>query len=63
MAKSSRRDQTEGLLDRGWGRVMETFGRLTGRRRHQAKGRALRIRGAARTRKGRLKGRVRRVAS
>jgi uncharacterized protein YjbJ (UPF0337 family) len=63
MAKGSRRNRTEGVLDRGWGRVTETFGRLTGRKRHQAKGRSLRLRGAARTRKGRAKRRGRRVTS
>jgi uncharacterized protein YjbJ (UPF0337 family) len=55
MFKSSRRDQTEGVLDRLAGRVLEVIGRLTGRRSYQAKGKAARGRGAMRGRKGRMK--------
>jgi uncharacterized protein YjbJ (UPF0337 family) len=55
MFKSSRRDQTEGVLDRLAGRVLEAIGRLTGRRSYQAKGKAARGRGAMRGRKGRMK--------
>jgi uncharacterized protein YjbJ (UPF0337 family) len=61
MAKSSRRDQAEGVLDRIGGRVMEMFGRLTGRKRHKAKGKAARLRGSARSRKGRAKRGARRA--
>jgi uncharacterized protein YjbJ (UPF0337 family) len=62
MAKSSQRDRTEGVLDRIGGRVLEAFGALTGRKRHKAKGKAARLRGAARSRKGRAKRRARRAA-
>lgn len=59
MFKSSERDRAEGGLDRLAGRVLETIGRLTGRRSTQAKGKAARGRGAARGRKGRTKRSVR----
>ncbi len=55
MFKSSRRDRAEGGLDRFGGWVLEAIGRLTGRRSHQAKGKAARGRGAARSGKGRAK--------
>ena len=53
--KSSRRDKAEGTIDRLAGRVLETFGRLTGNRKTVAKGKAARTRGAGRSKKGRLK--------
>lgn len=59
MFKSSKRDRAEGALDRLGGRVLEVMGRLTGRRSYQAKGKAARARGAARSRKGRAKRAVR----
>ncbi len=61
MVKSSRRDRAEGALDRIGGRVMEMLGTLTGRRSHKAKGRAARLRGSARSNKGRAKSRARRA--
>ena len=57
--KSARRDKTEGGLDKIAGRVMEAFGRLTGRRSTRAKGKAARARGAGRKTKGKAKGRRR----
>ncbi len=60
MVKSSQRDRTEGALDRIGGRVMEIVGTLTGRRSHKAKGRAARLRGSARSSKGRAKSRAKR---
>jgi uncharacterized protein YjbJ (UPF0337 family) len=53
--KSARRDKTEGMIDRLVGRVLETFGKLTGSRKTVAKGKAARGRGAGRSAKGRLK--------
>jgi uncharacterized protein YjbJ (UPF0337 family) len=55
MFKSSKRDRTEGLIDRVAGRVLEAIGALTGRRSHQAKGKAARARGRMRTEKGNVK--------
>ncbi len=55
MAKSSRRNRTEGTLDRIGGTVMELVGRLTGRKTTKAKGKAARFRGSARSTKGRAK--------
>lgn len=53
--KSARRDKAEGTLDRIAGKVLEAFGRLTGNRSTQAKGKAARGRGAGRRTKGRVK--------
>lgn len=61
MAKSSKRDRTEGVMDRVGGTVLELVGKLTGNRKQQAKGKAGRFRGRARTRKGRGKARARRA--
>jgi uncharacterized protein YjbJ (UPF0337 family) len=55
MAKSARRDKTEGAVDKVAGRVLEAFSKLTGNRSAGAKGKAARGRGAARSGKGRLK--------
>jgi len=55
MAKSGRRDKAEGTLDKLAGRVLEAFSKLTGRRSTAAKGKGARVRGAARSAKGRLK--------
>jgi membrane protein len=55
MAKSARRNKTEGKLDKLVGRVLEAVGKLTGKRSAGAKGKAARGRGAARSTKGRLK--------
>jgi uncharacterized protein YjbJ (UPF0337 family) len=62
MPKSSERDRTEGALDRIGGKVMELVGKVTGNRKHKAKGKAGRMRGKARTTKGRGKRRVKRSA-
>jgi uncharacterized protein YjbJ (UPF0337 family) len=59
MAKSSRRDRTEGVLERLGGRITELVGRFTGRKSHRAKGRVLRLRGSARSGRGRAKKRAR----
>ncbi len=61
MAKSAQRDRTEGTLDRIGGRVLEMVGKLTGRRKHKAKGKAARLRGSARSKKGRTKRGMRRA--
>ena len=55
MAKSSRRKQPEGSLDRVGGKVMELVGKLTGRKSMQAKGKAARFRGSGKSTKGRAK--------
>ena len=55
MAKSARRDQSEGMLDRLGGRILEMIGKLTGRKSKTAKGKAARMRGSARSTKGRAK--------
>ena len=52
MAKSARRNQSEGTLDRLARRVMEMIGKLTGRKSTAAKGKAARARGSARGAKG-----------
>ena len=61
MAKSSKRDRTEGVMDRVGGTVLELVGKLTGNRKQQAKGKAGRFRGRARTRKGRGKAHAKRA--
>jgi uncharacterized protein YjbJ (UPF0337 family) len=55
MSKSSRRDRAEGALDGFAGRLLEAIGRLTGRSSYTAKGKAARVRGAARRSRGRMK--------
>lgn len=55
MAKSSRRNKSEGALDRFGGRVMEMVGKLTGRKSQKAKGKGARWRGSTRSAKGRAK--------
>lgn len=59
MGKSSRRNQTEGTLDRIGGSVMALVGRLTGKPSTKAKGRTARLRGAARSSQGNAKRRAR----
>jgi uncharacterized protein YjbJ (UPF0337 family) len=61
MVKSSKSDRTQGVVDRVGGTVLELVGKLTGNRKRKAKGQAGRIRGRARTRKGRGKARVKRA--
>jgi len=53
--KSARRDRAEGKVDRVAGRVLEAFGKLTGKRSTGAKGKAARGRGVGRSAKGRVK--------
>jgi uncharacterized protein YjbJ (UPF0337 family) len=55
MRKSSRRDKTEGTIDRVAGRVLEAFSKLTGKRSTQAKGKAARARGRGKTARGGMK--------
>jgi len=55
MAKSGRWDRTRGALDKLAGRVLDALSKVTGRRSTAAKGKAARIRGGARTSKGRSK--------
>jgi uncharacterized protein YjbJ (UPF0337 family) len=57
--KSSRRDRAEGTVDKLAGRVLEAFGKLTGKRSTRAKGKAARGRGKSRAAKGRVKRRGR----
>jgi uncharacterized protein YjbJ (UPF0337 family) len=59
MAKSAKRNKTEGKLDKLGGRVLEAWSKLTGKRSAGAKGKAARGRGAARSAKGRVKRRAR----
>lgn len=53
--RSAREDMIRGDIDRLAGRVLEAFGKLTGNRSLDAKGKAARGRGAARSASGRLK--------
>ncbi|WP_037408863.1 CsbD family protein [Candidatus Solirubrobacter pratensis] len=53
--RSSRRDRAAGAVDTLAGRVLEAFGKLTGKRSTAAKGKAARGRGAGRSAKGRVK--------
>ena len=53
--KSAKRNNAEGTLDRIAGRLMEMFGKLTGRTSPKVKGKAARTRGAGRRQKGRAK--------
>ena len=58
MFKSSRRNKAEGRLDKLGAWVLETLGRITGRKSHKVKGKAARTRGSARTTTGRAKKRA-----
>ena len=53
--RSAREDTVRGGIDKIAGRVLETFGKLTGNRSAAAKGKAARARGAVRSNKGRVK--------
>jgi uncharacterized protein YjbJ (UPF0337 family) len=53
--RSSRRDRAAGAVDTLAGRVLEAFGKLTGKQSTAAKGKAARGRGAGRSAKGRVK--------
>jgi uncharacterized protein YjbJ (UPF0337 family) len=57
--KSAKRNKAEGTTDRIAGRLMEMFGKLTGRTSPKAKGKAARARGAGRRQTGRTKRAVR----
>lgn len=46
--KSAKRNSTEGRMDQLAGRLMEVFGKVTGRKSPKAKGKAARARGAGR---------------
>ena len=58
--RSRQKDQASGTVDKIAGRVLDAFGKLTGNRKTQAKGKAARGRGSARTAKGRGKGSAKR---
>jgi uncharacterized protein YjbJ (UPF0337 family) len=58
--RSGRRDKAAGGSDNVAGRILEAFGKLTGKRSTAAKGKAARGRGAGRTTKGRAKKKGRR---
>jgi uncharacterized protein YjbJ (UPF0337 family) len=53
--RSKRQDKASGTVDKVAGRVLDAFGKLTGNRRTQAKGKAARGRGFGRLAKGRAK--------
>jgi uncharacterized protein YjbJ (UPF0337 family) len=53
--RSARKDTSSGTVDKIAGRIMEAFGKVTGRRKTKAKGKAARGRGAGRKAKGRAK--------
>jgi uncharacterized protein YjbJ (UPF0337 family) len=53
--KSAQRDRMEGALEKIVGRLLEAIGRRTGRMSVEAKGKAARARGAARSRKSHIK--------
>jgi uncharacterized protein YjbJ (UPF0337 family) len=57
--KSARRNRAEGTLDRLAGRLLEAFGRATGRKSSKAKGKAARARGAGRRQTAKAKKRGR----
>jgi uncharacterized protein YjbJ (UPF0337 family) len=58
--RSSRQDRAAGKADTVAGRILEAWGKLTGKRTAGAKGKAARTRGAGRSAKGRAKRGVRR---
>jgi uncharacterized protein YjbJ (UPF0337 family) len=55
MAKTARRNQAEGTLDKIGGRVLEAWSKLTGDKKAGAKGKGARARGAGRSGMGRFK--------
>jgi uncharacterized protein YjbJ (UPF0337 family) len=55
MFKSAKRNKAEGAMDRVGGRIMELVGKVTGRRSQKAKGKAARLRGGTRTKRGQAK--------
>jgi uncharacterized protein YjbJ (UPF0337 family) len=58
MLKSSRRNKTEGTLDKVAGRVLEMVSKVTGKQTTKAKGKAAHGRGRVRSTKGRAKSRT-----
>jgi uncharacterized protein YjbJ (UPF0337 family) len=55
MPKSSRRDKTQGTIDRVAGRALEAFAKLTGNHSARVTGKAARTRGRGRTARGDVK--------
>jgi uncharacterized protein YjbJ (UPF0337 family) len=55
MARSARRDRFTGAVDGVAGRILEALGKLTGRRSYKAKGKAARVRGTMRRKRGAAK--------
>jgi uncharacterized protein YjbJ (UPF0337 family) len=53
--KSAKRNSAEGTLDRIAGRLMEMFGKVTGRKSAKAKGKAARARGTGRRQTGKTR--------
>jgi len=53
--KSAKRNSAEGTLDRIAGRLLEMFGKMTGRQSTRAKGKAARARGTGRRRTGKAR--------
>jgi uncharacterized protein YjbJ (UPF0337 family) len=53
--KSARRNKAESTVDKVTGRVLEALGKVTGRQKPKAKGKAARGRGAGRSTAGRAK--------
>ena len=53
--RSSKNDKARGTLDKIAGRILDAFGKLTGKKSTRAKGKAARTRGAGRSAKGRAK--------
>ena len=53
--RSAKNDKARGTLDKIAGRVLDAFGKLTGKKSTRAKGKAARTRGAGRSAKGRAK--------
>jgi uncharacterized protein YjbJ (UPF0337 family) len=60
MARSARRDKATGTVDKVAGRILEVFGKMTGRASPRVKGKAARGRGKMRTTRGRTKDRAKR---
>jgi uncharacterized protein YjbJ (UPF0337 family) len=56
--KSARRNSAEGTLDKIAGRLMEMIGKVTGRSKTRATGKAARARGTGRRQTSRAKGKA-----
>jgi uncharacterized protein YjbJ (UPF0337 family) len=59
MAKSSARDKSGGAMQVIAGRAKEAFGALTGRTDRRSQGQVGQMKGAAKNKRGHLKGRLR----